>query len=121
MEKQFTRLSHTHPEIPSVDFNDINSLNEYMTLYRARIFPIFHDEETEINSMVLMNHLALPTEPPHPKDRFARLWAMNSLLTMQCKLVVALEVEKAIPALVEEYSRICQKNRERKTEETIID
>ena len=121
MEKQFTRLSHTHPEIPTVDFNDINSLNEYITLYRARIFPIFHDEEAEINSMVLMNHLALPTEPPHPKDRFARLWAMNSLLTMQCKLVVALEVEKAIPALVEEYSRICQKNRERKTEETITD
>ena len=121
MEKQFTRLSRTHPEIPSVDFNDINSLNEYITLYRTRIFPIFHDEETEINSMVLMNHLALPTDPPHPRNRFARLWAMNSLLTMQCKLVVALEVEKAIPALVEEYSRICQKNRERKTEETIID
>lgn len=112
MEKQFTRLSHTHPEIPTVDFNDINSLNSYVSAYKARTYPIFQDEETEINSPMLRNFLTLPTDPPHPRNRFARLWAMNSLLTMQCKLVVALEIEKAIPALVEEYSRICQLNRE---------
>lgn len=112
MEKQFTRLSHTHPEIPTVDFNDINSLNTYVSAYKARTYPIFQDEETEINSPMLRNFLTLPTDPPHPRNRFARLWAMNSLLTMQCKLVVALEIEKAIPALVEEYSRICQLNRE---------
>lgn len=112
MEKQFTRLSHTHPEIPTVDFNDINSLNTYVSAYKARTCPIFQDEETEINSPMLRNFLTLPTDPPHPRNRFARLWAMNSLLTMQCKLVVTLEIEKAIPALVEEYSRICQLNRE---------
>lgn len=110
MEKQYANFSHTYPEILSTAFNGIDSLKAYIAVYRTRIHPTFQDEETEINSLVFMNHLTLPTEPPHPKDRFARLWAMNLVLTMRCKLVLALDIEKAIPALVEEYSWICQKN-----------
>lgn len=98
IQKCYQELSEIYPELESNGFKDI---------YLKKVCNIFSDanrdylmlkvEEIEIGGIPCEKD-SLP-----PGKRYEKLFAASNILRIACKYIVAVEIEKAVPRLVDRY------------------
>lgn len=100
MRDQIRVLSEGHPELSSLDPDDVSSLGPYMEGFRAHTQPVFG--ELPVNETII--YMGIACDPNKtPGAVFQKLLALSEMLKMECQLVVSLEVEKAVKKLTNEF------------------
>ena len=100
MRDQIRVLSKGHPNLPSLDPDDVSSLGPYMKVFRVHTQPVFG--KLPVNETII--HMGIACDPDKdPGLVFQKFLAVSEMLKMECQLVVSLEVEKAVKKLTNEY------------------
>lgn len=97
-------FSTKYPEIPTVEDITPSWVEDFLVVCRRYTDSIFPDQE--LFSKILPESIQFKNLVSDPTEPFAKLHSYSFLLTLVCKTVVALEIERDVPAIVEECSQM---------------
>lgn len=104
MIEKIKYFSAKYPEIPNVEDITPSWVEDFLVVCKRYTDPIFPDQE--LFSKILPESIQFKSLASDPTEPFAKLHPYSFLLTLVCKTVVALEIERDVPAIVEEYSQM---------------